>query len=179
MIKIVSNFGIVATDDPDYSFYGSAFYCVKQRFRSAAQGIQNCFNRETNHGRIRNLRDINPFMIAVVVVFNRHGHNLFRALIGFGLFKLDVSRAGKASLIAGRDKMGMITFAEFGQGRKDALDIDTHQLDRPGNNGQLLLQLIAGNRNPVPHQNFIAGTAHANHINPLGSMFPGQFFHRF
>ena len=69
---------------------------------------------------------------------------------------------------------GVIMTRNFRKAGHAALHIRDHHLDSPCDDGQLLLQKIAGNRDAVAHQDFIGRAADACQIDPaFGAFFPG------
>ncbi len=82
-------------------------------------------------------------------------------------------RTGEHGFGGSGNDLGMITGRYLGQGRHDALHIHDHRFDCSGDDGQFLLQEVAGYRHPMAHQDFIAGTAHAADIDAAGSCRPG------
>ena len=63
----------------------------------------------------------------------------------------------------------MKTAAQVPQGWHDALDVNDHGLHGPGDHRQFLLEKIAGDGDAVTHDDFIAGTAHAHHVDAGGA----------
>ena len=62
---------------------------------------------------------------------------------------------------------------ESGQGLHDALHVDDHRLDRAGQDGQLLVQEVAGRRDAVAHQDLVGGAADAGQVDALGALALG------
>jgi len=59
------------------------------------------------------------------------------------------------------DDLGMEAFCQFCNALHDTLHIDDHSLQRSGDDGKFLLQIITGNRNTMAHQNFVGSTAYS------------------
>ena len=84
--------------------------------------------------------------------------------------KLDVLRAGELGLVEGADDLGVEALGRLGHGRHDALVIDHHHLHRAGDDAQLLHQVVAGHRDALAHQHFIAGAAQPGQVDALGAL---------
>ena len=54
-----------------------------------------------------------------------------------------------------------------------ALHVHHHGVHRPGDDGQLLLQVVAGNGNAVAHEDLVGGAAHAGQLDALGALALG------
>ena len=89
------------------------------------------------------------------------------------LVELQVNGAGKLRLGAGGDDLRVETLLQLGHRGKDALDVQQHHLDRPGEDRQLLLEEIAGHRNAVPHENLVGRAADAGQIDAFCALGPG------
>ena len=58
------------------------------------------------------------------------------------------------------------------QRRHDALHVHHHQVDRAGEQRQFLVQVVAGDRHALPHQDLVGRAADAGHVDALGAGLP-------
>ena len=63
------------------------------------------------------------------------------------------------------------TLRQVYYGGQDALYIDHHEVNHPGNNCQFLLEMVPDNRYPVTHEHLVRRTAYAAEIDPLCTCF--------
>ena len=73
----------------------------------------------------------------------------------------------------GGDELGVVALGHVGQGLHDALHVHHHGVHRAGDDGQFLLQVVAGNRNAVAHEDLVGGAAHAGQLDALGALVLG------
>ena len=69
----------------------------------------------------------------------------------------------------GRDDLGVVGLGHLRQAGHAALHVGDHHLDRAGDDGQFLLQEVAGDRDAVADQDFVGGAADAGQGDALGA----------
>ncbi len=111
-----------------------------------------------------------------IVIYHRSEDFLGR-VHGVAFVELHMGGAFNMGSGVGGDNFGMVALGDLGQPLHDALDIDHHSLHRAGDDGQLLLQEIAGDGHAVTHQYLVGGAAHAGQIDPFGPLGLGIFDH--
>ncbi len=105
--------------------------------------------RKAGNQIFTNIRNLG--LAAVFVVVNGLTQDVFGDGQGAMLIKLNVSRIFDAHFGRGGDNLGVKVFSQTDQGLHNALDINHHGFNCPGQNGQLLLQEVARRRNTLPH----------------------------
>ena len=99
--------------------------------------------------------------------------DLLGDVIGMVLVELDVRGAGDLHLGRGGDHLGVEVLGQVGQRLHDALHVDDHRFYRAGDDGQFLVQEVAGRGNALAHQCLVAGAADPGQRDALGAFLLG------
>ena len=78
-----------------------------------------------------------------------------------------------AGPVVGGDQFGVVALGHVGQGLHLALHVHDHGVHRAGDDGHLLLQVVAGHGDAVAHQDLVGGAAHAGQLDALGALVLG------
>ena len=88
-------------------------------------------------------------------------HDLLGDLQGTAFLELDVRGPGDLGFGACGDQLCMVPFGNGHQALHDALHVDDHRLDGAGEDGQLLLEHVAGRGNAFAHNDLVGRAAEA------------------
>jgi hypothetical protein len=105
-----------------------------------------------------------------------HGalHNLPRGPLGVMRIERDMLRAGDVGLGGSGDHLGVTAGGHLGKRRHDALHVHHHQVHRAGEQRQFLVQIVAGNRHALPHQDFVGRATNPGDVDAFGARLPRQ-----
>ena len=104
---------------------------------------------------------------AILEVIDGDLEDVFRNRHRVMLVKLHVRRALELDLRRGGDDLGVEVLREADQRLHDALHIDDHRFDRAREDGEFLMEEVAGRGHALPHQDFIRRAADTGQIHAV------------
>ena len=130
---------------------------------------------KAGHQFDRPLRDVHPGLIATTEVLDGHAHQFPGLALGVGVVELHMFRSGEPGLVRGGYKFSVIAVGHLDQTGHDALVVHQDKFHRPGDDGQLGHQMVAGHGNALAHQHLVARATKAGHVDAHGSDRLGLF----
>src|SRR5450756_1013319 len=112
-------------------------------------------------------------------IVDSHLHDLPGGLKAVLLVKLDELGERHLRLAAGGDHLGVVALGELTDSLVDALHVHHHGIHRAGDYGELLLEHVPRDRDAVPREYLVRGTADAGDVDTFGAFLLGLLDHLF
>ena len=173
MAMILRDLRVVAANDTDRTADLARFDRLDQRFRRAAQRAKYRLYRETGHHLHGIPGNTNPLGISVGIGLDAMRDDFLADLVAAARIERDMRSTGEFRLVGRGDDFGVEALRHVRHRRHDALVVDDHRIECPGQQHEFLHQVVAGHRQAFAHLQFVAGAAKPDQVDALRAEFPG------
>ena len=177
-VTVIGNhLGIAATHDADHAADAAIDDGIIQRAEgraeAATQHVEDGLVGEAGHQFHRLIGDVHPALITIRVVVDGFADQVGGLLVAVLHVEFDLLGFAGVGNFRSADQFGVEALGHLRQRRHNALHIDHHDFDGPGEDGQLLLQEVAHDGQSVAHQDFIGGAANPGDVDTLRAFGAG------